>query len=88
MISEQLGEPALPAIEAWANGIIRTLDAAVQAMDSYHDAESKTYVIRLVKGSRVLLFRLSEAQVHTPGREAECEKTLRRRVSEVKGLLR
>ena len=35
------------------------------------------------KGNRVLLFRLSEAQVQTREREEECEKTLR---GKIKGL--
>ena len=88
MITEQLGESAIPEIEDWANRIIQSLDSSTRAMDSYHDPDSNTYVIRLVKESRVLLFRLSEAQVHTPEREAECEKTVRRRVHEMEGLLR
>ena len=41
----------------------------------------------LCRDARVLLFRLSEAQVHTPEREPECEKTLRNRVKEVRRLL-
>lgn len=88
MISEQPGEASVTAIEEWANRIIAPFDTSIQARDSYHDPDSSTYVIRLVKGSRVLLFRLSEAQVHTPGREAECEKTLRKRVGEFRALLR
>lgn len=88
MITTRLGEAAVPDIEAWANQVIRSEDDAVEAAESYHDADSNTYVLRLVSGARVLLFRLSEAQVHTPGREPECEKTLRNRVREVRRLLR
>jgi len=87
MITEHVGETALPDLEAWANAIIRSEDDTVKAMESYHDADSNTYVIRLTRDARVLLFRLSEAQVHTPGREPECEKTLRNRVKEVRRLL-
>lgn len=88
MITEHLGEAALPDIEHWANQIIQSEDGSVKAVESYHDADSNTYVIRLTRGSRVLLFRLSEAQVHTAKREAECEKTLRSRVRDLEGLLR
>lgn len=87
MITQHVGEAALPDLEAWANGIIHSEDDTVKAVESYHDADSNTYVIRLTRGARVLLFRLSEAQVHTPEREPECEKTLRNRVKEVRRLL-
>ena len=87
MITENVGEAALPDLEDWANAIIRSEDDTVKALESYHDADSNTYVIRLTRDARVLLFRLSEAQVHTPGREPECEKTLRNRVKEVRRLL-
>ncbi len=87
MITQHVGEAALPDLEEWANGIIRSEDDTVKALESYHDADSNTYVIRLTRGPRVLLFRLSEAQVHTPEREPECEKTLRNRVKEVRRLL-
>ncbi len=88
MITEHLGEPALPDIEHWANRIIQSEGSSVKAFESYHDPDSNTYVIRLTSGSRILLFRLSEAQVHTAEREFECEKTLRKRVSDMEGLLR
>lgn len=87
MITQHVGEAALPDLEEWANAIIRSEDDTVKAVESYHDADSNTYVIRLTRGARVLLFRLSEAQVHTAGREPECEKTLRNRVKEVRRLL-
>jgi len=88
MITEKLGAPAIPDIENWANRIIQSEDSSVRAVESYHDADSNTYVIRLTRGNRVLLFRLSEAQVHTAERESECDKTLRKRVSELQRLLR
>lgn len=80
MITARMGEAAVPDIEAWANRIIPDQDDSVEAAESYHDADSNTYVLRLVSGARVLLFRLSEAQVHTPEREPECEKTDRKSV--------
>lgn len=82
MVTDKLGEAAVPEIEQWANRIARSTDEKVQA-SIYYDADSSTYVFRLAKGSRVLLFRLSEAQVHTPGREAECEKTLKRKIKDL-----
>ncbi len=79
MITNKQGEAAVPEIEQWAIRIARSTDEKVEA-SVYNDADSNTYVLRLAKGSRVLLFRLSEAQVQTPGREAECEKTLKTKV--------
>lgn len=82
MITDKQGEAAVGEIVAWASRIIRPLDDKIQA-SAYHDADSRTYVIRLSKGIRVLLFRLSETQLRTPGREAECEQIVRRRVKEM-----
>ena len=56
-------------------------------VDVYYDDDSSTYVLRLVKGARVLVFRLSEAQVRTSGREAECERTLKRKVKDLWNLI-
>jgi hypothetical protein len=53
----------------------------------YHDADSSTYVIRLAKGTRVLLFRLSEGQVQSPQREGECEKIMKARIKEISAKL-
>jgi hypothetical protein len=74
MITDKRGEAAAADIERWAERIIEGTGAGVSV---YDDADSSTYVLRLARGSRVLLFRLSQAQVHTDGREAECEKSLR-----------
>jgi hypothetical protein len=76
MITDKRGEAAAGDIERWANEIIRGLDARAEA-SVYYDGDSSTYVLRLARGSHVLVFRLSEAQVYTPEREAECEKTLK-----------
>ncbi len=83
MITTTQGEAAVPDIVQWSNRIIRSEDDRVKASGSYHDPDSNTYVVRLEKGSRVLLFRLSEAQVHTPEREAECEKTLKNKIKDL-----
>ncbi|HEY1266626.1 MAG TPA: hypothetical protein VGH16_05170 [Candidatus Binatia bacterium] len=76
MITDKRREQAAADIERWAKRIIESAGASVD-VSVYDDADSSTYVLRLARGSRVLLFRLSEAQVHTDGREAECEKSLR-----------
>ena len=82
MITDKQGEEAVSEIEGWANRIARLTDEKVQA-SVYYDADSSTYVLRLAKGSWILLFRLSEAQIRTPQREAECEKTLKRKIRDM-----
>ncbi|MFQ5903074.1 MAG: hypothetical protein ACE5JO_05230 [Candidatus Binatia bacterium] len=82
MVTDKQGEAAVAEIEHWANRIARSMDENVQA-SIYYDADSNTYVLRLAKGSRILLFRLSEAQVQTPEREEECEKTLKRKIKDL-----
>jgi hypothetical protein len=86
VISPKQGEGAAPDIEDWANRIARQADAAV-AIDVYYDSDSSTYVLRLIKGARVLVFRLSEAQVRTSEREAECERTLKRKIKDLWNLI-
>ncbi len=76
MITEKRGDAAASDIQQWAERIIQDAGGR-EAVSVSHDPESNTYVLRLARGTRVLLFRLSEAQAHTSGREAECEKTLR-----------
>lgn len=83
MITERRGEEAISDIEQWASQMIHGIDDQVSVRGSYHDADSNTYVLRFVKGSRVLLFRLSEDQVHTLAREPECERTIRSRMREI-----
>ena len=73
MLTTKRGDAASPEIENWANRVARLVDEAVK-VEVYYDADSSTYVLRLEKGARVLVFRLSEAQVHTEGRESECEE--------------
>jgi hypothetical protein len=51
------------------------------------DADSNTFLVRLAKGARVLIFRLSQTQVHTDGREAECERTLIRKIKDLWNLI-
>jgi hypothetical protein len=86
VITAKPGEAASSDIQDWANRVAAELDAAI-AVDVYYDTDSSTYVLRLVKGARVLVFRLSEAQVNTSGREAECERTLRRKIKDLWNLI-
>lgn len=85
MVTDKQGEEAVSEIELWANRIASFTDPKAQA-SAYYDADSSTYVLRLAKGNRVLLFRLSEAQVRTPERREECEKILKRKIKDLAGL--
>ena len=82
MVTDKKGEAAVPDIEHWANQITRSANEKMQ-VSVYYDADSSTYVLRLDKGSKVLLFRLSETQVQTPAREEECEKILKRKIRDL-----
>lgn len=82
MVTDKQGEAAVEEIERWARRIVQPTDEKVQ-VSVYYDADSSTYVLRLAKANRVLLFRLSEAQVKTSGREEECEKTLKRKIKDL-----
>jgi hypothetical protein len=73
MLAEKKGDVAAPEVAAWANRVARQIDQQV-TVDVDYDGDSNTFLLRLTKGSRVLLFRLSESQVHVSGREAECER--------------
>jgi hypothetical protein len=86
VISAKQGEEASRDIQEWANRVANVMDSAV-TVDVYYDGDSSTYVLRVVKGSRVLVFRLSEAQVKTSGRETECERTLQRKVKDLWNLI-
>jgi hypothetical protein len=56
-------------------------------VDVYDESDSNTYVLRLAEGARVLIFRLSGSQVRTDGREAECERTLQRKIKDLWNLI-
>ncbi|MGH7825108.1 MAG: hypothetical protein ACREQ7_08020 [Candidatus Binatia bacterium] len=86
MITEKQGDEASPDIERWANEIAKSADGKVN-VGVYHDGDSSTYVLRLMKGNRVLVFRLSEAQVRTSGREQECERTLKRKLRDLDNMI-
>ena len=86
MLTEKRADAAASDIADWANRIARQVDQQVNINVDY-DSDSNTFLLRLIKGSRVLLFRLSESQVHMPGREAECERTLQRKIKDLWNLL-
>ena len=83
MITAKSGADAAREIELWARMVARANDSAIEA-SVYDDPDSNTYVIRLAAGNRVLLFRLSEAQVQSPEREGECEKILKRKMQDLR----
>jgi hypothetical protein len=86
MLSSQRGDRAAADIQRWAGEIAERIDPGVGITVEF-DADSNTFILRLIKGSRVLIFRFSEAQVHTDGREAECERTLNRKIKDLWNLL-
>ena len=86
MLSTQRGAAAVPVIQAWAQEIATRADPAVETQVEFED-DSHTFILRLAKGSRVLIFRLSQSQVHADGREAECERTLQRKVKDLWNLI-
>jgi hypothetical protein len=86
MLAEKRGEPAAPEVAEWANRVAQQVDTQVTVNVDY-DGDSNTFLLRLTKGSRVLLFRLSESQVHGSGREAECERTLQRKIKDLWNLI-
>jgi hypothetical protein len=86
VISTKLGEDASSDIQDWANRVAGLVDSAV-TVDVYYDGDSNTYILRLAKAARVLVFRLSESQVSSSGRETECERTLQRKVKDLWNLI-
>jgi hypothetical protein len=86
MLSSQRGAAAAVDIEQWASSIAKPIDSQIGITVAF-DADSNTFILRLSKSSRVLIFRFSEAQVHTDGREAECERTLNRKIKDLWNLL-
>ena len=86
MLSSLRGDAAAAQIQRWAGEIARRIDPDIGITVEF-DADSNTFILRLIKGSRVLIFRYSQAQVHTDGREAECERTLHRKIKDLWNLL-
>ena len=86
MLSIQRGAAAVPVLQTWAQEIATRADPAVDIQVEFED-DSHTFILRLAKGSRVLIFRLSQSQIHADGREAECERTLLRKIKDLWKLL-
>jgi len=86
MLSSQRGVAAVPDLLSWAQIISTRADPTVDTQVEFED-DSHTFIFRLAKGSRVLIFRLSQSQVYTDGREAECERTLLRKIKDLWNLL-
>jgi hypothetical protein len=86
VITAKQGAAASSDIQEWANRVAARVDDKV-TVDVYHDKDSNTYVLRLVKGARVLVFRLSESQTKTAERETECERTLQRKIKDLWNLI-
>ena len=86
MLSVQRGDAASPALQRWAQEIIQRTDPVIGVTVDF-EADSNTYILRLVKDPRVLIFRLSASQVHGDGREAECERTLHRKIKDLWNLI-
>jgi hypothetical protein len=86
MLSAKRRDLAIPELQSWATQIVERVDPAV-AVTVEFDADSNTFLLRLAKGARVLIFRLSQSQVHTDGRETECERTLNRKIKDLWNLI-
>ena len=86
MLSTQMGEAAAHELIPWAQEIARRVDPAIEVQVMFED-DSNTFIIRLGKDARVLIFRLSATQVYTDGREAECERTLNRKIKDLWNLI-
>ena len=86
MVTAHEGEAGCSEIEQWANRIAKQSDEDT-AVQVFYDADSNTYILRLAKAARVLVFRLSVAQVRGSGREIECERTLQRKSKDLRHLI-
>lgn len=86
MLTTHEGEAACEDLQEWANRITGKMDKET-AVQVYYDADSNTYIFRLAKEARVLVFRLSVAQVRGSGREIECERTLQRKLKDLHNLI-
>lgn len=86
MLTAQEGEAACYELEQWANHITRQSDEDI-TVRVFYDADSNTYILRLAKAARVLVFRLSVAQIRGSGREIECERTLQRKLKDLRHLI-
>jgi uncharacterized tellurite resistance protein B-like protein len=86
MLSTQRGNAAASDLNIWAQEVANRTDPAVEA-EVIFEEDSNTFILRLAKDARVLVFRLSASQVYTDGRESECERTLIRKIKDLWNLL-
>jgi len=86
MLSAERGNAATPDLQVWAQEVAQRADPAVETAVLFEE-DSNTFILRLAKDARVLVFRLSASQVYTDGREAECERTLNRKIKDLWNLL-
>jgi hypothetical protein len=86
MLSAHRGEAAVADLNSWARKIVAPADPTISVEVMFED-DSNTFIFRLGKATRVLIFRLSASQVYSDGREAECERTLQRKVKDLWNLL-
>ena len=86
MLSSQRGDAATADLQAWAQQVSKRADPVVET-EVLFEADSNTFILRLAKDARVLVFRLSATQVYTDGREAECERTLNRKIKDLWNLI-
>ena len=86
MLSTQRGNAATHDLQIWAQEVAKRADPAVQT-EVLFEEDSSTFILRLAKDARVLVFRLSASQVYTDGRESECERTLNRKIKDLWNLI-
>ena len=86
MLSSQRGIAATSDLQAWAKEVAQRADPAVET-EVIFEEDSNTFILRLAKDARVLVFRLSASQVYTDGRESECERTLNRKIKDLWNLI-
>ena len=86
MLSSQRGNAATPDLQVWAQEVAQRADPAVETAVLFEE-DSNTFILRLAKGARVLVLRLSASQVYSDGRESECERTLNRKIKDLWNLL-
>ena len=86
MLTAERGQAAAEELQTWGQRAAARLDPAVGVAAEF-DSDSNTYIVRLSKGPRVLIFRFSPGQIHTDGRESECERTLARKIKDLWNLI-
>ncbi len=86
MLSQHRGHAATPDLQLWADKVTHQTDAKVEVEVIFED-DSNTFILRLAKDARVLVFRLSASQVYGDGRESECERTLQRKIKDLWNLI-